>query len=863
MSAHTVSDGGGHSSPSRVADNPKKPPDKGAAQSVAPGGGNAQKVHTTPGGRVKAFFMSGARRSVAALASPTRRSRTRTEDGVDEEARVAPSSEDSVHPGTPSTKRRKKDKDDVWSSAPMVPEAIMTDESHEHDAESEDGEDVFSARPTIAPMTMPQPPTQRTALASPTGELEPMEEDEDDDPESTAANELAKDIADLRERINPRTLAAFWVRKEIVNLLAHCGDVRARTLTGASLQFDFDAPTTAPQVAPVAPGSRPADEHTSTSERLLRLEEGIAKIQSLIEGRVTQQSPTQPVAGASPTSPASHPSDPSSYAAKAAQQPTSQTPTAQKPAATPAAPSPDQRGRRYDEARAIFQLATPLSRTDRLERSKTIAADTEAVNLALIEECGSTDGPRVAGLSWSENGNLVLMAMDGYTGAQLTLHADTIAKAAGITCAFSARQDTPWHKATLTRVPTVGPDGQLLSDADVQANLARGNPRFAALSLVDCLSPVHWLTSELARRSQPSASMVVCFAKKEDADTFLTLNNRLYVFGHSCGTRKFDERNADPMCTNCWTIKPKHRTSGCRGEPRCRICAGRHHSDEHQCDKCAAELAESNGDAAMANNDTPRARGPCEHIPLKCVNCGEAHAANDARCAHRRKIVGSNASAPPMSGVAAQKKNARRRGKRSPATGANATKPIEQENPEGETRHDEGWPETLDYGSAEQDAEKAPTAAAATPPDGEAVTAQEREATQEATQRTQDAEPGDAAPVLVIDNAPKPLTGQAKRAARIKALKEAFHNAPDEEHKRWVSRANGDVEIAIELGLAHYQGKSGPGDRKLNNLRTRWAVLNAPPKPQPVADPTTLDTPPAAPASKTAISFLVTPHESA
>ncbi|KZV99137.1 hypothetical protein EXIGLDRAFT_762905 [Exidia glandulosa HHB12029] len=74
-----------------------------------------------------------------------------------------------------------------------------------------------------------------------------------------------------------------------------------------------------------------------------------------------------------------------------------------------------------------------------------------------------------------------------------------------------------------------------------------------------------------------------------------------------------------------------------------------------------------------------------------------------------------------------------------------------------------------------------------------------------------------------------PLSGPAKRQARIKALKEAFPSATDKEWRHWAGAANGDVEEAIKLGSAHYEGnaKTAPGERKMETLRAQWAAMDA------------------------------------
>lgn len=180
-----------------------------------------------------------------------------------------------------------------------------------------------------------------------------------------------------------------------------------------------------------------------------------------------------------------------------------------------------------------------------------------------------------------------------------------------------------------------------------------------------------------ARAKIAVSSMVICLATAEDAEAVLRLR-RLYVYGHQCLVTRYEERETRTTCTNCWSPIARHNASRCPSEARCRLCAGQHHTDEHQCQECS--------EANDSDNDmSGRPKAACEHMPLKCVNCSGPHAANDPTCPARKRAAGSNAVAPPMAGhtstqTASAARRKRRTGARKPANAGDANAPASGSN---------------------------------------------------------------------------------------------------------------------------------------------------------------------------------------
>ncbi|KZV89925.1 hypothetical protein EXIGLDRAFT_771291 [Exidia glandulosa HHB12029] len=346
-------------------------------------------------------------------------------------------------------------------------------------------------------------------------------------------------------------------------------------------------------------------------------------------------------------------------------------PTRQTPATPPRTEPSKAAARRYNPARAILHPVVPLSQLERLKRAEKVADDIDAVNTALRDAASDARCPQVVGLTWTEAGNVVLVAADGFSGKELVSSSLVIGEALGLEDGFRAYENVEWHKATLRRVPTHGPGRRLLSDDDVLQQLKRNAP-FNDIALVQTANPVRWLASPEARESARHSTLVVCMATAEDAAKFRALNKRLYVYGQECSTAAFEDRTPHSTCTNCWSVLARHRTRDCRSDSRCKFCAGPHHTESHSCAECEAAATERAA-SGMEVDQEPA----CEHIEMKCCNCGGNHPADYPWCVSRRPAVGSSATTAPMAGKPPRGKKPR--GKDNKATHSQETEKDGQE----------------------------------------------------------------------------------------------------------------------------------------------------------------------------------------
>ncbi|EJD33689.1 hypothetical protein AURDEDRAFT_177229 [Auricularia subglabra TFB-10046 SS5] len=409
------------------------------------------------------------------------------------------------------------------------------------------------------------------------------------------------------------------------------------------------------------------------------------------------------------------------------------------------------------------------------------------INNALQAACGR-EAPVVAGVSWSENGNLVLMAREDMRAADIIKHAKVIIEAARFKGAVYPREDAVWHKVALREVPTRGPDGDMLSESAILENLRITSPTFVALSLVDAPNPVQWCSPPGPRASIDRSSMTVALTSPEHAQALLRLQ-KIHVFGARCKITKFEERDSLTPCTNCWSPVARHRPSRCPSGPRCRICAGERHTDDHRCAECSTA---TDGDVDM----TRAAPAACEHIAAKCVNCKGAHVADDPRCPYRKKVKGTNASLPSMSGAdksatEAAPKPRRRSGARKKRS---ALAPAEAQGtaPAG-AQPDDGW-------------------------------IQEPPAMPQAVGSSQEAAERPAAPNRQVAEG---LTEDEEAQRRYNTMANAMHAEFPKCSKDCllaVEMSGGDVRRALEFVKAFYNdhGMTVPGAKKLAAIAARF-----------------------------------------
>jgi hypothetical protein len=290
------------------------------------------------------------------------------------------------------------------------------------------------------------------------------------------------------------------------------------------------------------------------------------------------------------------------------------------PPPKPKPATPKSGAMRHHPTRLILQVLNPG-----MHRSKPpVVAARDAVNQALQDH---NLAPRVAGVTYTAAGNIVIIARPPHTAQDLLPLSEGIGQVIlGDQAECRGREDLPWFRVQVNTVP-VYYQGEVVSPEAVLDELrwALGDGDFLSPSMM-ATSP-RWMCAptELAKKNH--ASVVFSFLREEDAQRFKAAGAYL-LWGKWCRTAAYEDRPQVRFCAHCWSIE--HITTACRRQlPRCRLCAGDHTTDSHQCEQCG---------------DTEEG---CEHFPLKCCNCKGQHVANAYNCPERKRKLGQFAQKTP------------------------------------------------------------------------------------------------------------------------------------------------------------------------------------------------------------------------
>jgi hypothetical protein len=189
-----------------------------------------------------------------------------------------------------------------------------------------------------------------------------------------------------------------------------------------------------------------------------------------------------------------------------------------------------------------------------------------------------------------------------------------------------------WSRILLSGVPTSDDDGNIFSEAALEAAL-RLNP---ILENIQFVMPPRWLLrpEEISGRY---ASLTFSIHDPEGSLTRDILQSPIGVFGARALTRRFESRPPLRQCARCHRLGHTAGDAACqfkRDAVRCHLCGAAHPASEHPtaCPK--------------ANRHTEH--GTC-NCPLKCLNCRKTgHHALDISCPDRARyrIPGRNSANP-------------------------------------------------------------------------------------------------------------------------------------------------------------------------------------------------------------------------
>lgn len=220
---------------------------------------------------------------------------------------------------------------------------------------------------------------------------------------------------------------------------------------------------------------------------------------------------------------------------------------------------------------------------------------------------------RIVGMSWSLNGNPVIVVQEGQKAEVLVPAAQQLLQIIypkqDINLPASAMVDHTRYRAKINLVPVMNAEGGVTNPTHIWQGITTNNPKFRDVQLACAPS---WLGNMDSLRIYAKGSILILFTKKEDLDEFV--QNQYVMANYSrCEIFRYKERTPILLCLECGSLK--HCSSLCR-KPKCLECGSNKHTTSTH---------------------------PKEE-PAKCINCKGPHPSNDQKCPHQIKKVG-----PPTS----------------------------------------------------------------------------------------------------------------------------------------------------------------------------------------------------------------------
>ncbi|KAG5333661.1 hypothetical protein C0989_005090, partial [Termitomyces sp. Mn162] len=232
----------------------------------------------------------------------------------------------------------------------------------------------------------------------------------------------------------------------------------------------------------------------------------------------------------------------------------------------------------------------------------------------------------VASAHYNYNQNLVIMMREDQKGEELRQHAKEFVDILGVPATtIEMLTDDRRYKVRINGVWT-GRDGEtdLNTPEDLLEEIVKFNP---IMSKVTLIGKPRWMRAETDLRRKDYSSVVLEFAKEEDAKAILA-TRYIAMYTHFCEVVHHADKPPVLQCSNCWTLG--HHASRCKNSTRCRRCAGEHSETEHNHEE-AQRMHE--GEEEGTDNNRREAMNT-----NKCANCGGNHPATERSCPERKRF---------------------------------------------------------------------------------------------------------------------------------------------------------------------------------------------------------------------------------
>ena len=213
------------------------------------------------------------------------------------------------------------------------------------------------------------------------------------------------------------------------------------------------------------------------------------------------------------------------------------------------------------------------------------------------------------------------MMREDQKGEELRQHAGAFVDIFGVPAhTIEMLTDDRRYKVRINGVWT-GRDGKdnIHTPDDLLEEIERFNP---VMSKVKLIGKPRWLRTEADLRQKDYSSVVLEFAKEDDAKLVLAAGY-VAMFTRFCKTVYHADRPPVLQCSKCWALR--HHVSRCKKPTKCRLCAREHSEAEHREDEFQRML-EDMGSVHQA-----------EDRRMKCANCGGDHPAMERGCPERRR----------------------------------------------------------------------------------------------------------------------------------------------------------------------------------------------------------------------------------
>lgn len=237
---------------------------------------------------------------------------------------------------------------------------------------------------------------------------------------------------------------------------------------------------------------------------------------------------------------------------------------------------------------------------------------------AILQSNKDTKDLRVVGVKFNAKGNCIAIAHPDTSVKKLATHVHKFAKVVAGDSTVKAHPDTKWTRVVLNRVDTgrshMGRPWtrEELTEEFNQALIYEG--------ITSMAGQPRWMAHPDVLQTKNHSSVVITLQSQDDADKLLHETGGLLLFGEFIKTGRYTDKRPPKQCKQCW--KYDHYRQTCKQEhPTCRLCSGPHHENSHKCEHCD--------------------KRDCQHIPLKCTNCAEAHPSDYSQCNARRAATGS------------------------------------------------------------------------------------------------------------------------------------------------------------------------------------------------------------------------------